>query len=411
MKVLFLSQIVPYPPHGGVLQRGYHVIRELGRTCEVHLLAFVHPDELPTAERLAEARAALATHCAHVEFHSLWPKRSAAHKAVALAAGLGSPLPFSVVAHRSASFRHAVGTALARRDWAVVHADTIALSPFVPDPAMLPSVLTHHNIESLLMARRAESETSAAARLMLRRESRKLRRYEAREAPRFDVNVVMSAVDEALLREIVPGVRTAVVPNGVDTDYFTPGSTGEGPILIYTGGMNMFANRDAVLHFVREIWPGVAGRVPDARFVAVGQDPPPELRQAAAADRRIVVTGKVPDIRPHVGAAAIYVVPLRVGGGTRLKVLDAMASGKAIVSTTIGCEGLEVEPGRHLLVADGPDRFADTVVALLADEGRRRALGAAARSLVEARYTWPAVGRRLLDAYREAGDRRREQSS
>lgn len=411
MKVLFLSQIVPYPSHGGVLQRGFNILRELGRTCEVHLVAFLHPDELPTPESQAEAKTALSAHCARVEFHPLWAKASRLHKVAALATGIASRQPFSVVAHRSASFNRAVRNALDGGTCDVVHVDTIALSAFVPDHMPLPSVLTHHNIESKLMERRADRESSPMARMALRRESSKLRRYEARMAPRFDVNVTMSPVDEAILRDLAPTAATAVVPNGVDIDYFNPAPDPESPVMIYTGGMNMFANRDAVLHFRNDIWPLIAARVPDARFVAVGQDPPPELRAWAASDQRIEVTGKVPDIRPHVARAAVYVVPLRVGGGTRLKVLDAMASGKAIVSTSIGCEGIEAEDGRDLLMADTPRAFAETVVSLLQDSGRRQELGRNARALVEARYTWAAIGKRLADAYDIAAARHRERAS
>jgi glycosyltransferase involved in cell wall biosynthesis len=150
--------------------------------------------------------------------------------------------------------------------------------------------------------------------------------------------------------------------------------------------------------------------VPDVRFFAVGQDPPPELRDLSAKDPRITVTGFVDDIRPYVSKAAVYVVPLRVGGGTRLKVLDAMASGKALVSTAIGCEGIAVRPGEHLVVADTPEAMAASTIALLNDPARRQALGAAARRLVEQRYAWRVVGGQLLDAYRDAAARQRRAS-
>jgi sugar transferase (PEP-CTERM/EpsH1 system associated) len=401
MKVLFLSQIVPYPPHGGVLQRGYNLLRELGRSASVHLLAFVHPDELPSDAARQESRRALAVFCEQVEYFPLWAKASKAHKFAALATGLSSRAPFSVVAHRSAAFQARVTELIGSGGFDIVHADTVALGQFV-ESLRIPKVLTHHNIESLLMARRAEVESNPLARGVLRRESGKLARYEARTAPGFDVNIVMSASDEAVLAARVPGLRTVVVPNGTDTEYFAPVTDATAGALIYTGGMNMFANRDAVMHFLDQIWPAIAARVPSTRFFAVGQDPPPELRAAAERDSRVVVTGKVPDIRPYVRQAAVYVVPLRVGGGTRLKVLDAMASGKAIVSTSIGCEGIRVTPGTHLVVADSPEAFAGATAGLLEDAPRRAALGAAARQLVEQQYAWPAVGATLLDAYRQA---------
>jgi polysaccharide biosynthesis protein PslH len=405
VKVLFLSQIVPYPPHGGVLQRGFNIVRELGRRAEVHLLAFVHPDALPTPDTLEESRAVLGGFCRAVEYFTLWPKQSRAHTASALTLGLLSNDPFSVIAHRSARYARAVRQALAGDHFDVVHADTIALTPFVDLRASrtTPTVLTHHNIESQLMQRRSEVETRAAARWFLRREADKLRDYEAEVSPRYDVNIFMSTQDRDLLGGRVPGIRAAVVPNGVDVDYFgADESGGSEPALIYTGGMNMFANRDAVMSFLTEVWPAVVAAVPGATFYAVGQDPPRELQALAAQDPRIVVTGYVDDIRPLVRKAAVYVVPLRVGGGTRLKVLDAMASGKAIVSTAIGCEGIDVVPGQHLLVADAPDDFARTTIALLNDPAHRQQLGAAARTRVQERYAWPVVGSHLMDAYAAA---------
>jgi polysaccharide biosynthesis protein PslH len=400
VNVLFLSQIVPYPPHGGVLQRGYHLVRELGRRASVHLLAFLHPDELRTEARIEESRAALGEFCERIEYFPLWAKASPAHKAAALAASAFSPLPFSVIAHRSAAFERRVAEALRTAPYDVVHVDTVALSQFVDlERRAVPSVLTHHNIESMLMERRASVERRPLARQYLQRETSKLRSYEARMSPQYDVNIVVSPDDGQTLAARVPGVRTAVVPNGVNVEYFTPDPTQETPALIYTGGMNMFANRDAVTYFLDEIWPLIRKRVPDTRFFAVGQDPPKELKAYAERDPNVVVTGFVDDIRPYVRKAAVYVVPLRVGGGTRLKVLDAMAMGKAIVSTSIGCEGIAVKPGEHLMTADSPETFAQATVTLLGDRARRHALGRAARDLVERRYAWSVVGDQLLEAY------------
>lgn len=406
MKVLFLSQIVPYPPHGGVLQRGYNLLRELGREARVHLLAFVHPDVLPTEAACRDSQAALGKFCEAVEYFPLWPKTSSAHRLAGLAVGALSPRPFSVLAHRSAAFQRRVSELVATKSFDVIHVDTIALAQFLGKGWSIPTVLTHHNIESQLMERRAGAEPGSLARLYLRRETQKLLAYEAELSGAFDVNVFVSQPDEKTLLERVPGLRTAIVPNGVDVEYFTPTHGKDAPALIYTGGMNMFANRDAVMFFLDEIWPLIRKQVPDVRFFAVGQDPPKELLDLAVRDPQITVTGYVTDVRPLVSEASVYVVPLRVGGGTRLKVLDAMAMGKAMVSTSIGCEGLAVHPDEHLLVADTPEQFANKTVLLLGDKNCRLALGRAARELVERRYSWRTIGGQLLDAYRIAIEQR-----
>ena len=408
MKVLFLSQIVPFPPHGGVLQRGYNVVRELGRHAEVHLLAFIHPDVLPTPTTLDESLVELRNHCASVEYFELWAKKSRLHKVAALATSAVSSSPFGMVAHRSPAYRRRVRELVTREGFDIVHVDTIALAQFVDlDRSKAATVLTHHNIESMLMARRAQVERRMAARRFIQREADKLAGAEGAIAPRFDINIVMSPNDCEALVSRAPGVRVAVVPNGVDTGYFTPDPSKETPALIYGGGMNMFANRDAVMHFLTETWPRIRAARPDVRFFAVGQDPPPELRAIAERDANVIVTGYVSDIRAYIWQAAVYVVPLRVGGGTRLKVLDAMAMGKAMVSTTVGCEGIDVAPGQHLLIADAAEAFADATLALLGDAGRRFALGRAARDLVERRYAWPVIGNQLLDAYGHAVDNSR----
>lgn len=406
MKVLFLSQIVPYPPHGGVLQRGYNLIREIGKYNEMHLLAFVHPDILGTPDLIENSRMVLERHCVSVQYFSLWPKRSTVHKLAAFGAGFLYPKPFSVLAHRSGSYAQAVRRLVGANAVDLLHVDTVGLAPYRKLAPALPCVLTHHNIESQLMARRAQVETAPLHKLYVGLQAQRLRAYEAEQSPLFDTNIMMSPNDADELRGIAPSVATAIVPNGVDTEYFTPSTEGHDKACIYTGGMNMYANKDAVLHFLREIWPAVRRDHPDATFYAIGQDPPRELREHAQRDTSVVVTGYVDDVRPYVRKAAVYVVPLRVGGGTRLKVLDALAQGKAIVSTSLGCEGIGVSDGQNIQIEDEPARFAARVSALFGDAAERKRLGTAARELAESTYGWAAIGVKLQRVYETvAGDR------
>lgn len=407
MRVAFVSQVVPYPPHGGVLQRGFNLIREVGRAHEVHLFAYVHPDTLHRPDALEEGRRELNRFCSSVNFFPLWPKRSTAHKLAAFAAGAVYPRPFSVLAHQSRTLREQLYRKV-RTGCDLVHLDTIALAALAEGCHPVPCVLTHHNIESRLMARRADVETSAAARWYVRRQARLLEAYEAAQSPRFPVNIVVSELDGEELRQLAPGARTVVVENGVDTDYFRPRRGLEEPALVYTGGMNMFANRDAVTWFVDAVWPILKRSIPNLQFFAVGQDPPEELRRLQKRDTGIQVTGFVDDVRPWVARASVYVVPLRVGGGTRLKVLDAMAQGKAVVSTSVGCEGLRVVPGRDLLIGDTPEAIAEHTLALLRDPTVRLALGDRARALVVNEYSWQHVASRLLAVYDEVARGRRQ---
>ncbi len=401
MRILFVTQIVPYPPHGGVLQRGYNLLRELGRDNEVHLLAFHHPDELPNGEPLERSRAELGKFCRHIEYFPLWPKQSAAHKLVALAAGAVYPGPFSVLAHRSGALARrieALCSGQTRPD--IVHLDTIALAPYRKYCGLVPTVLGHHNIESQIMARRAPHESSAAARLYVAAQARRLTELERTEPGKFPLNVVVSETDGAALTQLCPGTATVNVPNGVDIEYFRPRPGEETPALIYTGGMNMFANRDAVEWFLESIWPLVKREVPEARFFAIGQRPSERVLEAAARDPSVEAPGHVADVRPWVARAAVYIVPLRVGGGTRLKMVDAMAQGKAIVATRVGAEGIKGDDGRHFVLADEPEAFAREVVRLLRDPAARARLAAEARTRAEDTYAWSILGGTLVDAYR-----------
>ena len=399
MNVLFLSQIVPYPPHGGVLQRGYNIIREIRKYNKVHLLAFVHPDVLKTEREVQSAKIELGKLCESVEFFPLWVKQSSLNKYIGLSLGLFSSDPFSVHAHRSRSFRLGMERLLRKEKIDLIHYDTISLSQFVHAGGSIPKVLTHHNIESKLMERRAKVEKKPLAKIYLTLQARRLRNYEKKESPKFNVNIVMSGADGEELRNIAGNIEVAVVPNGVDTDYFIPAQGNEGPSLIYTGGMNMFANRDAVLYFLNEIWPAIRAQEPNVKFYAIGQDPPPELVKIARDDPQVIVPGYVEDIRPFVAQASVYVVPLRVGGGTRLKILDAMAMAKAIVSTSIGCEGLSVKHEKNILIEDDPILFARKTIDLLKNQGKRMNLGRTARKLVESEYVWPVIGETLHQVY------------
>lgn len=408
MKILFLSQIVPYPPHGGVLQRGYNILREIGKNFEVHLLAFLHPDILPSQALIEESRQELGKFCTNIEYFHLWPKKSLFHKYFAFCLGLFSKKPFSVLAHRSKLFQQRLAEILATGEIHIIHFDTIALAQYYNKKMSCPAVMTHHNIESRLMARRSKVEKNTLNKLYLHLQAKRLEQYEMTQSPKFDVNIMMSEIDAGALKQQVPSVITSVIPNGVDTKYFHPRPGHETPAVIYTGGMNMYANKDAVLYFLEKIWPLVKLKRPDATFFAVGQDPPTEIKNISLKDQSIQVTGYVDDIRPYVSKSAVYIVPLRVGGGTRLKVLDAMAMGKAIVSTSIGCEGIEITPGKNILLGDDPVMFAEKTIHLLQNSEKREYFGKAARKLVEEKYSWEIIGKKLQESYKKVVNMKRK---
>jgi glycosyltransferase involved in cell wall biosynthesis len=268
-------------------------------------------------------------------------------------------------------------------------------------------VFDDHNAEYVLQQRAFETDVRLPGRwvgaLYSLIQWQKLRRYEACACRVADRVIAVSEADADALRRLVPGLPVTVVPNGVDLDYYSATSNLQPPTsnfeLVFTGKMDFRPNVDAVVWFCGQVLPRIWRIAPEVRFVIAGRDPSRRV-QALAADQRIAVTGYVADVRPYIAGAGVYVVPLRVGGGTRLKVLEAMAMGKAIVSTRLGCEGIAATDGQELVVADTADDFARQVLTLLADPARRRTLGTAARRLVEQRHQWGAIVSQLEAAYR-----------
>ena len=281
-------------------------------------------------------------------------------------------------------------------------ADFLAAAPSVPLGGRVPTLLFQHNVEHQIWKRLAQTERRPLRRALLEIEWRKTRRYEARACARASLTVAVSEPDRAMLAELAPDARIHAVPTGVDTAYFAPGAAPEIPHrLVFTGSMDWYPNEDAVMQFLDAVLPAIRRAVPGVSLTVVGRSPSARLRAAAkAADVR--VTGTVADVRPHVAEAAVCVVPLRVGGGTRLKIFEALSMAKAVVSTAVGAEGLPLVPGEHYLCADEPADFARAVIALLRDPARRRRLGAAGRDLVQARYAWATVTRAFEKRIEEA---------
>jgi glycosyltransferase involved in cell wall biosynthesis len=271
-----------------------------------------------------------------------------------------------------------------------------------PAGETLPAlVVDSHNIDYDLARQYARNGSSLVRRLYAEANWRKLRREELATYRDADGVYLCSAADERRLLNEVPTVRTAVIPNAADVEYYQPRSNDpppDGRTLIFFGLLSYLPNVDGVNHFVKDIWPRIAEAHPEARCKIIGGRPPPSL--LALAQPGVELTGFVSDLRPHLAAAAAVVVPLRLGGGTRLKIVEAMAMGKAIVSTTLGAEGIEAVPGRDILIEDEPAAFADAVGRLLADPGLAARIGQSARQLAVARYGWCEAARALESFYR-----------
>lgn len=407
MKVLWISQNLPYPPKTGVLQRNYNLIREASRFADVRLVAILKEDILPgfdagTAER------ELRKLCTALDVVRLPIESSRVRFLWVVLKSLFTRAPFTANWGDSSTLRDALRRAVAEGPYDVVYFDTISLAGYRGLIPGWPIVLNHHNIESHLLERRIAYERNLLRRFYFQREAVKLRRYEKRVAPDFDTHLVVSRLDGDRLREIATGVRTAVVANGVDPDYFAPDDIEPEPAhFVMVSGMNWFPNRDAVLFMTENIWPRVRERLPEARLTIVGASPPDAVVNLARSDQQVTVTGFVDDVRPYMNRAQVYVCPMRDGGGTRLKILDALSMGKPIVATTMALEGIDVRPDHDVLVADTPEQFVGQIERVVRDAELRCALTRNARRFAETHFSWDVIGRDMQAIFMSLGKRSR----
>ncbi len=390
MRILWLKSDLLLPLDKGGRLRTWHLMRHLARRHDITYLSF--------AEGVADGMDQVARRVETVP-RAEPPKGTLRFYADA-ALHLVDPLPYAVAKYRSRRFAQRLRDLLAQDHYDLVVCDFLFPAVNLPAALPCPAVMFTHNVEAEIWRRHSETRTGLT-RWLYRMQYLRMLRYERRALERFDGVLVVSDADRKTFARLYPdAIRTDmhVVSTGVDTEFFSPApaaSSGRG--LVFTGSMDWLPNEDAVSYFCREILPRIRTDEPEATFTVVGRAPTPAVRRLAD-EHRITVTGRVDDVRPYVNDAAVYVVPLRIGGGTRLKIFEAMAMGKAVVSTTVGAEGLPVENGEHLLLADEPHVFARSVVRLIRDVDRRRALEAAARTLVVDRYDWSAVAGELEDA-------------
>ena len=332
-------------------------------------------------------------HCDHVvsvPFQA--PKAGSAGFARAMGRSWLSPLPVDLWKWRSPEVRRTVRDVAARARPDVIVADFLLGVQNVPAD-LGPVVHFSHNVEYQIWRRLHAVEPQPLRKMLLAVEWRKMRQAERNACRSAALTVAVSADDRDRLAAEAPGATVVDVPTGVDVEYFKPAGIPEvRGRLVFSGAMDWYPNEDGILHFISTTLPLVRRARPDVTVTVIGRSPSERLRKVAA-ENAVTVTGTVDDVRPHVAEGELYIVPLRVGGGTRLKIFEALAMGKPVLSTTVGAEGLAVENGRHLMLADGEQAFAAAAVRLLADADRRRALAGEGRRLVEEQYSWRQVTR------------------
>jgi glycosyltransferase involved in cell wall biosynthesis len=385
VKIAFVTPYLPYPLDAGGKIRSFHLLQGLGRAHEVDVYT-VHHGETPDVPSALRASCRSVFSAPLQDGNGSWPRVANAVR----------PFMQTIAHFRTPATLAEIRGRLAAGRYELLVADELCMTPYVAGLGgrkLAARQKIEHQHHAALAARRPHGPR----RLLEAFDLARLRRFERRAMARVDAAVCCSEPDANLLHALSPSVPVAVVANGVDPDHFQPLPEAKGPpTLAFLGTLDYPPNLDALDHFFRAIHPRLVALLPDLRLRIVGRNPAREV-QGYASRPGVSVSGSVPDVRPHLAEAGALVVPLRVGGGTRIKILEALAAARPVVSTTVGAEGLELRDGEHLLIADEPEAFAKACVRLLEDAALRRRLVGAGRRLVVERYAWSRQGRLFAD--------------
>lgn len=390
MKLLILDEEFPHPLNTGKRIRTFNLFSRLASRHHLTYLAYgndgseafrvfdsagLHPVAVPRRPR---------------------PKQGAGLY-VRLLQNLFSSEPYSVSSHWTKAFDTAVEKEISSADYDLVVCEWTPYAQFMRTRTNIKTMVVAHNIEYQIWQRYVQNEKQFVVKKYMAMQAARMRTFEENTFKIVSGATAVSAADAEVIRTINPDLPVQVVDNGVDLEFFRDfdqPSDDEAPGLVFTGSMDWRPNQDSVEYFVHEILPLVKRTHPHIKTVLVGRNPPPKIVALGNVDG-VTVTGTVDDVRPYIKRANVFIVPLRIGGGSRLKILEAMAMKKPVVSTSVGAEGLDVNDDRELLLADTPEQFAEQINLLLSDQPKARRLGEAGRTLVEQHYGWDALSVKL----------------
>ena len=410
MKVLFITEKMPYPLNTGGNIRTYHILKGLSREHDITLLTTIdHPGQEVHLHYLRYLCSKIIA--INICRESLFQLAKKILKSMCVSA----PIVVSRHCHPEVSlclrdiFKIGNITSGNDHEFHIVHfnhLDTTGYMSYIP--CSIIRILDEHNIVSNQVRTSAKADANILKRIYMRSQLKKTLRYESQAVQKMSLCFVCSEADKLHLEQVTDKTRAVVIPNGVDVEYFSgvPSNTvsgidqyRKGRNLLFVGSLDYGPCETAVQYFAAEILPLIAAKVPDVRFIVVGRNPSARLQALANQNRSIVLTGLVPDIRPYAAISSVFVVPLLSGSGTRLKILDAMAMGIPVVSTSIGAEGLDVEHGANILLGDSPPDFGSAVIDLMENEVKAKAISNRARALVQEQYSWENIWPYLLAQY------------
>lgn len=396
LSILWINLRLLHPLIGGDRIRTYQMLKTLRKTCRIHYFCPISKTDAGDAVTRA------SEYCDELTTYPNPAPRSGSlgfYTRILVNCLIGST-PFIAKKYASSLASQALGK-LRHHPFDLVVCDYLPSMIHVTHGGFSPTapiVLFQHNVESLIWRRQAETAPTPLHRWIFRREQSLTTAYEDASAAASNGQIAVSE-DEVLHfrnQRKMPNVL-GCVPTGVDCDYFQPSADSEPATIAFLGAMDWRANIDAVLEFHRKAWPPILRDTPSAHFLIIGRNPHLTIRDLATTDNRVTVTGTVDDVRPHLARASIMVLPLRIGGGTRIKVFEAMAAGLAIVSTAVGVEGLPVKDGTHLLIAETPEQFAEKITWLIQHPQERARMAATARDFVLKNHSWQQATRQFLD--------------
>jgi glycosyltransferase involved in cell wall biosynthesis len=408
-KLLWLSHLVPYPPKGGVLQRSYYLLSELSREYEIHLVSFIQKKLILTHYNsydsgLQDCKDQLGQCCDTVEFFEIPQEVIAFGKQITGIKGMLSRGGYTVEWLKSKEMNHYLQSIGDSFD--VVHFDTISLAIYRKHFPDTHHVIDHHNIESHMLLRRASNESNLLKKIYFYWEGKKLEVYETKIVRDVALNITCSDLDTLRLKNIASSANIETVPNGVDTSYFSP--KGERKAidesdfrLVFAGRLNAYTNRKAVDYIEKILWPIIRDKFPGVTFDLVGQNPPPETIKALLNDKKFNITGYVDDVRPYLDKADIYICPIEDGGGTKLKILDALAMGIPIIANPIACEGINVVDNESVLYATDSAGYIKCIETLLLNDKLYTTISNNGIRLIKDNYTFRSIGNLMIGLYRQ----------
>ena len=385
MKILHLSPYVPVPPNFGGALRVYHLLKGLSRSNEVTFLTFGYENQKPALEEnFGSFLKAI---------HIVQPTWAWNYRRLAQFYSLFTPNSFFSLFTKSDEMQRLINKILSEDNFDVIQMEfpIMGIFDFESDAV---KILDEHNVEYDNFYGMWKHAKTPIRRLHYMSEYKKSYKEEIASCKKMDAIFVVSNRDKQILDKEVPSIPKYLVPNGVDTLYFKPsGEVPEPYSLVFTGMMAYVPNYDGMLYFLDEIFPLVLKKIPQAKIYIVGNRPPKELERRASGN--VIITGYVDDVRPYVRRASLYVVPLRMGGGTRLKVLEALAMKKPVVTTSVGCEGIDVSDNESVIIRNNPAEFAKSIIEVLKNRDMQKSLGEKGYETINSVYDWNVVSRRL----------------